>query len=133
MFLLDTVALSDVDKPRPNVGLKGWFETVEVGDLYLSTISIAELWSGIIRLPHGPRRRALEVSFNLIEDRFSDRILPVDHAVAVRYAEIQKERGPLPILDTFIGATALVHRLAVVTRNTGDIARTGAQIVDPWT
>ena len=133
MFLLDTVALSDLDKPHPNVGLRGWFETVEMGDLHLSTISIAEIWRGIIRLPPGPKRRALEASFHLIEDRFPDRILSVDHAVAIKYAEIQEECGPLPILDTFIGATALVHRLAVVTRNTGDMRRTGAQFIDPWT
>jgi predicted nucleic acid-binding protein len=132
MFLLDTVALSDLDKPLPNAGLCDWFKTVDIIDLHLSVISVAEFWSGIIRLPQSARRRGLEVSFHLLEDRFPGRILPVDQAVSVTYAEIQLKKGPLPILDAFIGATALVHRLTVVTRNTGDIARTGAMITDPW-
>jgi predicted nucleic acid-binding protein len=52
--------------------------------------------------------------------------------IAVKYGEIQARVGPLPALDTLIGATALVNRLQVITRNTDDIARTGALIHDPW-
>lgn len=39
---------------------------------------------------------------------------------------------PIPVIDALLGATAIVHGLAVVTRNASDIARTGAPIVDPW-
>lgn len=132
MFLLDTAVLSELEKPNPNRGVIEWMSSVDWLDLHLSTITVAELWHGIARLPSGQRRRALEVSFELLPERFPGRILPVDFAVAVRYGQVQAAAGPLPVLDTFIGATALVNRLTVVTRNTGDIARTGAPVHDPW-
>lgn len=132
MFLLDTMALSELDRPHPNPGVIAWFSNADWSDLYLSVITIGEIWEGIVRLPAGRKRRALEASFDLIQDRFPDRILPVDFAIAAKYGQIQAEAGPLPTLDTFIGATAIVNRLTVLTRNTGDIARTGALIHDPW-
>jgi predicted nucleic acid-binding protein len=132
MFLLDTMAVSELDRPRPNPGLTAWFSNVDWNDLFLSVISVAEIWQGIVALPAGKKRRMLEASFALIPDRFPERILIVDFAVGVKYGEIQAKAGPLPVLDKLIGATALVNRLTVITRNTADIARTGALIHDPW-
>lgn len=132
MFLLDTMAVSELDRPVPNPGVIGWFSKADWSDLYLSVITVGEIWQGITRLPAGSKRRSLEASFGLIQDRFPDRILAVDFAVAIKYGEIQAEAGPLPVLDTLIGATAIVNRLTVITRNTDDLARTGAAIHDPW-
>ena len=132
MFLLDTMAISELDRPRPNPGVVAWFSTVDWSDLYLSVITVGEIWQGIVRLPAGKKRRSLEASFGLIQERFPDRILAVDFSVAMKYGELQAQSGPLPILDTLIGATAMVNRLTVITRNTDDIARTGALILDPW-
>ncbi len=133
MFLLDTMAVSELDQPRPNQGVVDWFSTADWSDLYLSVITVGEIWQGISRLPDGKKRRALEASFDLMPERFPGRILAVDFAIAIRYGELQALAGPLPTLDTLIGATAIVHRLTVITRNTGVIARTGARIHDPWT
>jgi toxin FitB len=133
MFLLDTAALSELDHPMPNTGLTTWLSNVDWNDLHLSVITVAEIWNGIMRLPVSRKRRALEASFDLIPERFLGRILQVDFAIATKYGEIQAIAGPLPILDTFIAATAVVNRLTVVTRNTADIGRTGALIHDPWT
>ncbi len=132
MFLLDTVAISELDRARPNPGVIAWFSTVDWSDLYLSVITVGEIWQGIARLPAGRKRRSLEASFDLIPQRLTERILAVDFAIAMKYGEIQAQAGPLPTLDTLIGATAIVNRLTVVTRNTGDIARTGALVHDPW-
>ena len=132
MFLLDTVTISELERLNVNAGVAAWVSSVEWEDLFLSAVTVAELWQGIVRLPNGKKRRELEANFDLLADRFQGRILPIDVAVACRYAELQG-RNPLPVLDTFIGATALVHRLTVVTRNTADIGRTGALILDPWT
>ena len=133
MFLLDTVAVSELDRPQPNPGVVAWFASTDWNDLYLSVISVAEIWQGIAHLPPSRKRRSLEASFDLIADRFPGRILAVDFAIGVKYGELQAKIGPLPVLDTLIGATALVHRLTVITRNTADLARTGALIHDPWT
>jgi toxin FitB len=132
MFLLDTDALSELEKPNPDAGLLGWIESVDWLDLHLSVITIGELWLGITRLPHGRKRRALEVMFELIPDRFHNRIIPVDYAIAVKFGEIQAEAGPLPSLDALIAATAITQRLTLVTHNSKDMIRTGTLILDPW-
>ena len=132
MFLLDTVAVSELDQAHPNPGLVSWFASVQWSDLHLSVITIAEIWHGIARLPASRKRRSLEASFDLIRQRFPERILPIDFSIAVQYGDIQAKVGPLPVLDTLIGATAIVNRLTVITRNTPDISRTGAAVHDPW-
>lgn len=116
----------------PDAGLLTWLEEIDWLDLHLSVITVAEIRTGITRLPHGRRRRALEGMFDLLPDRFYKRILPIDYSVAVKFGEIQAEKGPLPTLDTLIAATAIVRHLTVVTHNSKDIARTGASVLDPW-
>lgn len=133
MFLLDTDALSELEKLRPNAGLLAWLETVDWLDLHLSVITLGELWKGIAELPPGRKRRALEAMFALIPDRFYNRILPVTHVIAIQFGEIQAQAGPLPSLDTLIAATAITQRLTLVTHNARDMTRTGATILDPWT
>ena len=132
MFLLDTDALSELEKPAPDAGLLAWLETVDWLDLHLSVITIGEVWAGIVALPQGRKRRALEGMFDLIPDRFHNRIIPVDYAIAVKFGEIQAATGLLPSLDTLIAATAITRRLTLVTHNTKDMARTGASLLDPW-
>jgi toxin FitB len=132
MFLLDTNAISELDKPNPNAGVSAWLTSVDWNDLFISVITVAEIWEGVSRMPRGPRRRSYEASFAFLPDRFAGRILPVDFAVGIRFGEIQAAHGPLPALDTLIAATGIVHRLTVVTRNTRDIGRTGASMLDPW-
>src|SRR5690348_16846440 len=102
MFLLDTDALSELEKSKPNPGLLDWLETVDWLDVHLSVITLAEIWRGVARLPQGQKRRALEGMFDLLPDRFYNRILPVDFNVAVKFGEIQALAGPLPSLDTLI-------------------------------
>jgi toxin FitB len=133
MFLLDTDALSELEKPKPDSGFLDWLETVDWLDLHLSVITVGEIWRGITRLSQGPKRRALEAMFDLLPDRFYNRILPVDYAIAVKFGEIQASAGPLPSLDTLIASTAIVRRLTLVTHNGKDMVRTGASVFDPWT
>jgi predicted nucleic acid-binding protein len=133
MFLIDTATLSELEKPSPNPGVTGWFESVSLNDLYLSVMTVAELWQGIILLPQSRQCRSLEVMFSLIPDRFSGRVLQIDWSIAEKYAELQADFGPLPIFDAFIAATAVVNRLTIISRNVRDFARTGASIHDPWT
>ena len=133
MFLLDTDAMSEIDKVHPDAGFASWMASADWRDLHLSAITVAEMWEGIVSLPDSRKRRTLEAIFALLPDRFQSRIISVDYAIAKTYAELQVERGPLPILDCLIAATALTRRLTIVTRNTRDMLRTGALCLDPWT
>lgn len=133
MFLLDTDAFSEVEKPRPNPGLLAWLRTVDWLDLYLSVITVGELWKGIAELPQGRKRRSLETMFNLIPDRFYNRIISVDSAIAIQFGEIQAKNGPLPSLDCLLAATAITRRLTLVSHNSQDMGRSGARLLDPWT
>jgi predicted nucleic acid-binding protein len=133
MFLLDTDALSELEKPQPNSGFLAWVESVDWLELHLSVITVAELWQGIVELPDGRKRRSLEGMFELIPDRFHNRLISVDYAIALKFGDIQAKAGPLPTLDTLIAATALIRHLTLVTHNVKDMSRMGATILDPWT
>ncbi len=133
MYLLDTDAVSELEKPVPDPNFLSWINSVDWFDLHLSVITIGEIWKGIAELPTGRKRRQLEAMFEMIPDRFHERVIPVDQAVAVQFGEIQAEAGPLPTLDTLIAATAIVRRLTLVTHNTKDMGRSGATVFDPWT
>lgn len=62
---------------------------------------------------------------------FAERIIPVDTAIARRSAMLQVP-DPRPVRDSLIAATAMVHGLAIVTRNVGGFRPMGAELVDPW-
>jgi hypothetical protein len=136
-YLIDTCALSEFTKPRPATSVEEWFEAMPDGTDFVSVLSLGELEKGITKLANSRRRSSLERWFSELRDRVSSRILVVDEPVALEWGRIaaraEKAGNPVPVMDALIGATAIVHGLAVVTRNGSDIARTGAPIVDPWT
>ena len=137
-FLLDTNAVSEWVKPHPDPGIIAWLDEVDEDRVFLSVVTIAELRHGIDRLPRGRRRNRLE--YWLGEDlplRFDGRILPIDPPVAEAWGRTmaqQEARGrPIGTMDAFIAATATVHALALVTRNTSDFEAVLPAIVNPWT
>ena len=136
-YLLDTCYLSEFVKPQPDPDVVAWGRRASLEDLYVSALTIGELEKGIGRLPDSARRNRLSV---WLEDellvRFRDRILAVDCDVARRWGMIQASAArvgaPLPVIDSLIAATAMVHDLQVVTRNEADLTRSGVQVVNPW-
>lgn len=135
-YLLDTCALSEFTKPKPSASVDAWFAQIPDGTDFVSVLTLGELEKGITKLTSSRRRASLERWFGDLRDRFSGRILAVDEPVALEWGRITARAeiagNPLPSIDALIAATAIVHGLAVVTRNTSDIARTGAPIIDPW-
>jgi predicted nucleic acid-binding protein len=135
-FLVDTNVISELrrrDRAHPSV--KAWFQTHPVDDLFLSVISLMELENGILRLPSNDRQHRQQLRSWLdgqIRPQFSERLLPIDEAVALKCATFNlAERTSLA--DFLIAATALVHDLVVVTRNVRHFEPTGVRIFDPWT
>jgi predicted nucleic acid-binding protein len=135
-FLLDTNAVSEWVKPRPNPGLIRWMESADEDRVFLSVISIAELRYGVDRMPPGPRRNRLEQWLrDELPLRFEGRILPVDQNVAEAWGKtVSRSEAlgrPIGAMDAFLAAIAEVHRLTLVTRNVSDFPLLKA-VVNPW-
>jgi toxin FitB len=135
-FLLDTNAVSEWVKPRPNAGLIRWMESADEDRVFLSVISLAELHYGVERMPAGARRSRLEEwLWEQLPLRFEGRILCVDHNVAEAWGRtVSRSEAlgrPMGVMDAFLSATAEIHRLALVTRNVSDFPTLKA-VVNPW-
>ncbi len=130
-FLLDTCFVSDIRRKRTD--LQAWLGSVRAYDVFVSVITVGELARGIHQ-----RRRKDPIAAKLLQQwldemrlGFARRILPVTEPIADLWGELSAQR-PRPVADALIAATALVHGLAVVTRNVADFADTGVAIVNPW-
>jgi len=138
MFLLDTNLVSELRKVlsgKANAGVTEWASGVPAASLFVSSITLHELEHGVLLaersdpLKGAVLRRWLDES---ITAAFDMRVLAVDEAVAKRAARLHVP-DPAPFRDALIGATALVHGMTVVTRNTKDFERfNGLQVVNPW-
>ncbi|GAB2475150.1 type II toxin-antitoxin system VapC family toxin [Luteococcus sediminum] len=134
MYLLDTNVLSEYRKPSADQGVVRWMARREPVDLHLSAITVFEIEIGVRRVERRDKdqgRRLREWFTSGILEQFHGRILPVDAAVALQSAAMQVP-DPRPERDCFIAATAAVHGLAVVTRNTKDFSPMGVALVNPW-
>ena len=125
-------------KERPNSGLLAWLSQVNEDEVFVSVVTITELRYGIERLATGKRRERLDswLRKDLIS-RFGIRILPVDLQIADAcgglMARSESMGRPMEARDAFIAATAEVHGLTLVTRNTSDFEPTLKTIISPWT
>ena len=131
-YLLDTNVVSDLRRRQPEV--VEWTHRHQDEDFAISAVTLMELERGVLRLERRDRRQALPLRRWLDEQvipEFSGRTLPIDADVALRAAALHVP-DPMPAEDAYVAATALVHDLTVVTRNTTDLARSGATTLDPW-
>lgn len=136
-FLLDTSAISEWVKPRPDPGVVRWFDQVDEDRTYLSVITLGELRKGVNRVPTSRRRDRLNYWLTTeLPDRFGKRILPVDTTVADEWGQLlaRTETAGTPIhgTDALIAATAVTHHLHVITRNVTHFQPAGIDILNPW-
>lgn len=136
-FLLDTNAISEWVKPRPNPGLIRWMEEADEDRLFLSVITLAELHYGFERMPAGARRTHVERWLRLeLPLRFERRVLPVSEEIALVWGKLvslsDSAGRPMGVMDAFLAATAQVHDLTLVTRNVGHFSVLKA-VISPWT
>ena len=137
-FLLDTNVLSEPLRPEPDPGVVAWLDATDEDRLFISVIAIAELSHGVSLLPTGQKRQRLEDWLNHdLNERFFDRMIDIDRETAVIWGEVmakaRKDGWVLSLMDGFLAATALRHSLIVVSRNEKDFARTGVNLLNPWT
>ncbi len=136
-YLLDTNAVSEWVKPRPDPGLVEWLAACDEDRIYLSVVTLAELRRGIARLEVGRRRSQLDVWLrDELPQRFDGRILPVTPAVADVWGALVAEREalgrPISAMDAFIAATTRVHEMVLVTRNEADFQFSLKALLNPW-
>lgn len=133
-WLIDTNVLSELRKgSRADAGVARWFDGTDESALYLSVLALGELRQGIESVRRRDKRagRALEHWLREVVDAYADRLLPVDVEIAERWGELNVP-DRLPAVDGLIAATALVHGLTVVTRNSDDLERAGVPVLNPF-
>lgn len=131
-FLLDTNAVSETRKSRPNSEFMIWLEAQEPASLFLTTVTIGEAWLGLYRLPanHADYASIKRFIHNLPA---TYRILKFDLRAAAVWGELTaKASGLLPLRDSFIGAIALSRGYWVVTRDVAPFQRMGCKVLSPW-
>jgi predicted nucleic acid-binding protein len=130
-YLIDTNVLSEARRRSPPA--VDWLRAVNPAEIFLSVITIGEIAKGIaMRERTDPlAAAALGRWLNGLRDAYADRVLPIDGAVATAWGQLMARRT-LPVPDGLIAATARVHNLRLVTRNVGDFADTGVDVVNPW-
>lgn len=136
MYLLDTNVLSELRKlplGRTNEAAAAWARTQPSDGFYISVVSVLELESGIVKRERSRPEEAVTLRLWLDEvilGAQADRILTISMDVAVRCGRLTPAPQDTP--DALIAATALVHGLTVVTRNTSDFAPMGVTVFNPW-
>ncbi len=137
MFLLDTNVLSElrlVEAGRGSQVVGNWARVQPRESLHLSCITFFEIEKGILRLERrdpvqASALRRWQSQFAL--PFFEGRIFPVDVRVSAFAASFHVP-DPAPFADSLIAATAIIHGLTVVTRNTRDFAFPGVAVLNPW-
>lgn len=132
-YLIDTCAVSELIKLRPNVAVFDWFQAAHPEELFLSSLTLGEIRKGVEGMAPGRRRDRVSAWLEMeLPGWFDGRILPVSVDVADTWGRLAAQNPTLPVVDGLIAATARYHRLGVVTRNESDFAGTGVGIVNPW-
>jgi predicted nucleic acid-binding protein len=134
--LLDTNIISNVAKPRPSEALVAWMADQADEDLFISSLTVAEIRRGILEKPAGKKRGELERWFSGPagpQALFSGRVLPFDENAGLVWARLMAEgtaKGrPRSPLDMIIAAIAEANDCVVVTENESDFA--GIRVVNP--
>jgi predicted nucleic acid-binding protein len=135
MFLLDTNVLSELRRAdRADARVAAWARSVDHLQFYLSAITILEIEAGTLLLARRDVQQGLVLRTWIDEHvlpAFEGRILAVDTGVAQRCAKLHVP-DRRPERDALIAATALVHRLKLVTRNVADFEPMGVDLINPW-
>jgi predicted nucleic acid-binding protein len=133
-YLLDTNVVCEATGKHPEAIVLAWIEA-HSHECFLSCVSLGEIWKGLHRLPEGRRKRGLVQWAEALENDFTEQILALDTTILKSWGKLYAKNEAIgfnmDVMDSLIAATALVHRLTVVTRNTADFP-TDVRTLNPW-
>jgi len=136
VIVIDTNVVSELMKPKPDLPVTTWVLSKASTDLFMTSITLAEILYGIERLPNGKRKALLRSTAADVFATFADHVLPFDTGAATAYATIvdARDRRGLPIdgFDAQIASICRARGAGLATRNVKDFEHTGIQVYDPW-
>jgi predicted nucleic acid-binding protein len=137
MIILDTNVLSELMRPTPSANVVNWVAAQPAASLYTTSITQAEILHGLMLLPRGRRRSALErAATSMFAEDFGGRILGFGREAAPSYARIASDRSragrPISHFDAQIAAITGVTGAVLATRNVADFDGCGLRVVNPW-
>ena len=136
-WLLDTNVISELRRPRPELRVVAFVSGKPLEELFVSSVTLAELRFGIESVADlGKRAELHDWLTHKVRPMFEGRVLPLSEDVIVKWRilveEGRKVRHTFSQPDLFIAATALHHGLTIVTRDVGDFLAARATVVNPW-
>ena len=137
MIILDTNVLSEFMRVVPNPAVMDWSDQQVSSEIFVTTITQAEMYYGLALLPMGKRRSDMERAVQqMFEQDFPERILSFDSAAALEYAKLASFRRqigkPIAQADVQIAAIALSKNAILATRNIADFCGCQLTLVNPW-
>ena len=138
MIILDTNVLSEFMRAVPNPAVMDWIVQQVSSEIFVTTITQAEMYYGLALLPMGKRRSDMERAVQqMFEQDFPARILSFDSAAALEYAKLASFRRqigkPIAQADAQIAAITLSKNAVLATRNISDFCDCQLNLVNPWT
>ena len=138
MLLLDTNVVSELRKvqhPRTAPEFVAWARTADHESFYLPSIVLYEMEEGLLRLERRDPAQALPIRMWMIGaflPSFRSRVLPLTAEICMEAAKISVNAQGGNDIDFLIAATARVHGMTLVTRNTRHFEETGILLLNPW-
>jgi toxin FitB len=132
MYLLDTNIVSELRKPRPHGGVLAWLEAIADDDLFLSAVTLGEIQAGIEITREQDAQKAVTIEAWADQVAGTYNVLAMDAATFRLWATLMHRQSDTVYEDAMIAATALQHKLTVVTRNVRDFERFNVPVFNPF-
>jgi predicted nucleic acid-binding protein len=137
VIVLDTNVVSEAMRSVPATKVRRWLDRQNRLELWITTLTLAELNRGIVRLPPSRRRTGLAFALDHVRDElFQDRIVAFDDRAALDWGTVMTERQragrPIGLFDAMIAAIARVQGADLATRDAADFAGLGLRLIDPF-